>query len=244
MIRFAPLITIYNLEAASDVVNEVIWSFSSSLKGISSVRQRFNIHIVDNISSERHFLEGSIKSVWKYFPVGLILDKSKEEQKGILLDLIVDSFLSVSKFLDWDSKLIMSAKKQALGNKLQFHHESKPIYYKTKDIKASIELELTENKVSMWVVFYRKNIDKPLRIHLLDTHESEISFFGKFKSPLWINSNQFGFKLDDGVSLSIDYKSKKIVWTGTDSKIGELLMKQVNYDYKLTSEEYARLANW
>ena len=66
MIKFRPFITIYGLKETFESLNEVIWTFSKHLKGVGTLRQRFNIHLVDYKEAERIYLKGSIKSTWVY----------------------------------------------------------------------------------------------------------------------------------------------------------------------------------
>ena len=67
MIKFRPFISIYNLDEAKDILNEVIWTFSSNLHGVGSARQRFNIDVVLSELQEIEHLTGSIKIVRRFF---------------------------------------------------------------------------------------------------------------------------------------------------------------------------------
>ena len=157
MMKFAPYITIYDFDESADIQNEVTWTFSSFLKGISSVRQRFNIHVVRDIKNERHNLDGSIKSVWKYIPIENYLSASNYEQKQLLLELITSSFMDVSLKLDWNQKSIIEAKENCIKQNIHFHYTSKPVKHKASGLSARIELELLKDKVSIWVLFSTKN---------------------------------------------------------------------------------------
>jgi hypothetical protein len=102
MMKLAPYITIYDFDESRDLQNEVIWTFSSFLNGISSTRHRFNIHVVRDIHKESQHLKGSIKSVSKYVSIDMYLNESKYEQKKFLLELITNCFLDVAQELGWE----------------------------------------------------------------------------------------------------------------------------------------------
>lgn len=98
MLKFAPFITIYDFDESIEIQTEVIWAFSINLKGISSVRQRLNIHIVNNQKEECQNFHGSILSVRKYVSVVTYSGLSKTEQKHFLLNLIYESLLEIAPF--------------------------------------------------------------------------------------------------------------------------------------------------
>lgn len=244
MIKFAPLISIYGLEGSKDIQNEVIWTFSSNLKGVGSVRQRFNIHVVEKKSEERCSLEGSIKSIWRVFDLQHFLICSKKLIKSILLDFIVDSLLEVSNELGWKRNEINKAKEQSVLKDIEFFYSSIPINNSTGNVKAHVELELIGDRVLIWIVFLYKKSNKVVRKHLIDTSEAQISWYRKFKEPRWISSEQFGFVFEDGIILSMNTKTLKKDWIGQNSLKYELFKKEIDYNYNLTSEERARLMNW
>lgn len=244
MMKFAPYITIYDFDESADIQNEVIWTFSSFLKGISSVRQRINIHVVRDIKNERHNLDGSIKSVWKYFPIENYLSASYYEQKQLLLDLITSSFMDVSYKLDWNQKSIIEAKENCIKQNIQFHYTSKLVKHKTSGLSARIELELLKDKVSIWVLFSTKNNQELIKKHLIDTPANQISAFRNFNRPEWINNSQFGFRFKNGLTLSISTDDNEKVWSEMNSKMDEYFKKQIDYNEKLSPEELAKLVNW
>ncbi len=243
MIKFAPLITIYDFEDSEDLQREVIWTFSSFLKGVSTIRHRFNIHVVQNINEESQRLDGSVKSVSKYFPIQAYVDATKNARRQLLLELIVDCFLEVSKELEWSEKRILEAKENCLRQGIQFQYLTKPIKNKVTGDRAQIELSLKKDKVSIWVVFSQKNNDS-VRKHLIDTHANQVSFFRSFDHPKWMNNSYFGFEFNNRVTLSVAADNDEVVWKGIDTKKEESFRKQIDYQEELSPEEMLKLTNW
>jgi hypothetical protein len=241
--KFAPYITIYDFDESLDLQNEVIWTFSSFLKGISSTRHRFNIHVVGDLHKERQHLEGSIKSVSKYVPIDMSLDESKNEEKEFLLELITNCFLDVAIELGWDQNSIIEAKEKSIMQNIDFQYSSKPVKNKTGQNGARIDLQLIKNKVSIWVVFSSNSDQDLIKNHLIDTPIEQISFFRSFPKPNWINNSQFGFRFKNGMALSVSVEKNEIVWSQVNSKMEELFKKQIDFNEKLSPEELVELAN-
>ena len=242
--KFAPYITIYDFDESGDIQNEVIWTFSSFLKGVSSIRQRFNIHVVRNLSKERQSLYGSIKSIWKYVSVDKYITATKKEQKILLLNLITKCFLDVSEVLGWDDNLILEAKEKSLNQNIDFQYSSKPVKNISGETSARIELQLTEKKVSIWVLFAHKNSKELIKKHFIDTSVEQISLFRNFDKPVWINATHFGFRFRNEMTLSISLNDNNGIWSDTKSKMDELFKKQIDFNEKLPPEEYVKLTNW
>lgn len=244
MIKFAPFITIYNFDESGDLQNEVIWTFSSFLKGVSSIRHRFNIYIIDDIQKERQQLDGSVKSMWKYFSIDMYLNASKNKRKKMLLDLITNCFLDAAKELNWDEKLIIEANQNAIKHNICFHYNSKPIRNKTRECSAVVDLKLSKNIVSISILFSFKNNPQLIKKLLINTKVEQVSLFRNFNKPKWISSSQFGFQFKNGITLSISAESSERVWGEVNSKMYNYFKKLIDSDEKVTPEELAKLANW
>lgn len=244
MMKFAPYITIYDFDESEDLQNEVIWTFLSFLKGISSTRHRFNIHVVRDIHKEKQHLEGSLKSVWKYVPIDMYLNVSKNKRKQFLLELITNCFLDVALELGWDQNSIIEAKEKSITQNVDFQYRSKPVKNKTGKNSARIELQLLKDKVSIWVVFSSNSEQDLIKNHLIDTPLEQISIFRSFQKPKWINNTQFGFQFKNGMKLSVSVEKNEIIWSQVNSKMEELFKKQIDFNEKLSPEEFVKFVNW
>lgn len=243
MIKFTPNISIYDFEESKDIQNEVIWSLSKNLKGISSTRQRFNIHIVPNINDERRCLDGSIKTVWKFISIDQYLSLTLIEQKKTLLDLITNCLLDVSELLHWNKEAIIEASKKTLNENIQFEFKSK--FYKNKkhDKKALIELKLDKNKVSIFIIFKFNNESDTITKHLIDTSIVQVSFFRNFDNPLWLNEECFGFKFKNGMTLYTAPYYNQPEWSPSQNTMDEWFKKSIDYNESMTSDEIVKLIN-
>lgn len=243
MIKFAPFITIYEFEESKYLQHEVIWTFSSRLKGISPVRQRFNIHVVENADSERKDMNTSIKSVWKQISKEHFLNASENEKRIIILNLITDCLMSVSEELAWSERSILLAREQAISQNIQFQYTSKIRKNKSGDTSAKIRLELVKNKVSIWIEFSFKNKQESITKHLIDTNPENISFFHNFDTPIWLNDTNFGFLFKNGMTLSISAENSIPIWSKAENNADEWFKKIIAYDENTSLEELAKLAN-
>lgn len=241
MLKFAPFITIYDFEASSEIQNEVIWTISSYLKGVASTRQRFNIHIVDQIEKERTFLKGSIKSVWKYYSIEGFNAVKKEAQKILLLDLITSCLLDVSEELSWNEQAILEAKEYALKQDLQFQYCTKMTSNKSGDTKARIQLELKQDKLLIWVEFFDKNNTLLSKKQLIETHPFQLAVFRRFEKPHWIDPERFGFQFKNGLTLSLSQQDEKGIWNNVQSELDEVFIKQLDVN---DNRSFKELANW
>lgn len=243
MMKFAPHITIYDFEESKDIQNEVIWSFSKNLIGISKTNQRFNIHVVHNISEERESLDANIKSVWKFVSMELYLSKSQTARRRFLLDLISNSLLDVSHLLGWKKDFINEALTQTLNQRIQFEYLSTPIQNKTRDKAASIELKLDKNKVSIWVIFSFKDKTNQIKKHLIDTTVEHVTFLHNFDKPKWLNEEYFGFQFKNGIILSISPELDQSKWSNIQNSMDEWFKESIRFDKNMTPEELIQLIN-
>ena len=229
MIKFSPYITIYDLNKGFKAVDAVIWSFSKNLKGIGTARERFNIHLVDNKDSERQQIQGSIKSIWKYFDKNRFEKESLSTQKEILLDLITDSFFSVATELDWDKAMIGNAKERSLDDGIEFEFVSKPRLNSSKSKSGSVKLKLKENKVSIYVVLKAKNEIDTKEILMLDSFPHHISTFKTFNEYKWLNEEDFGFVFSNGLSLTCSFNEPIGTWNHRDTEESNGFIRSVTY---------------
>ena len=234
MIRFSPYISIYDLHKDFEAVDEVIWTFSKNLKGIGTGRQRFNIHLVDNMDSERQHLDGSIKSIWKYLDQDNIRKEPLSTQKEIFLELITDSFLSVADELDWDKTSIKSAKEKSLEDRIEFEFLSKPRHNRSKNKSGLVKLKLNGDKVSIYAVLKIKNQSESKEILMVDSFTLYISWLNTFKEYKWINEENFGFVFSNGVTLTCSFNKPKGIWKYKDSEEDRGFIRSVTYK-KLSS---------
>ncbi len=243
MIKFAPHITIYDFEESKDIQNEVIWSFSKNLKRISSSRQRFNIHVVRNIENERQSLDGNIKSVWKFVSIDRYNGMSDYEQRRFLLDLISNCFLDVSESLSWEKAVINEAFEKTLSQNIEFEYSSKAIHNKIRDKSASIEIKLTKNKVSIWIVFTIKENKDKIKKHLIDTTVEQVSFLHHFDKPIWVTEQNFGFQFKNGMTLSISPEENESEWSQPLNIMDEWFEKSIVFNEKMSSKEMVNMIN-
>ncbi|UII19607.1 hypothetical protein [Fulvivirga ligni] len=229
MIKFSPYITIYDLEQDFNGLTEVIWTFSKNLKGISTQNQRFNIHIVSREADQRMWLEGSIKSVWKYFDQSKLNSNSDEENRRAFLELIADSFLLAADDLKWDKLAIERAYAQSLNDGIAFCYSSKPQLNKSKTAKSSLKLKLKENKVQLFVVFTMPDKNVEHEILLIETFQYHIDGLKTFKDPQWLSDDEFGFSFEMGITLSASIESLSAKWNHHNSKMELGFIKSVTY---------------
>ncbi|MCJ8290905.1 MAG: hypothetical protein HRT58_15365 [Crocinitomicaceae bacterium] len=243
MMKFAPHITIYGFEEAIDFQNEVIWTFSKNLVGISSIRHRLNIHIVNSKTSERESLEGSIKSVWKYISIDQYVKASEQKRKEILLELIVSCFLSIGERLEWNIAAINQAKDKSVSEQICFQYRSKSRFNKKRNIEAAIELALSKDRVSIWGLFYVKNQEEPIRRHIVDTYAHQISTIRNFGAPKWLDELNFGFQFKNGMSISVSPNNGESCWSKTRNKKDDWFQKTIIYDRDNSLEDMVKLIN-
>lgn len=243
MIKFAPYISLYGLDDSKDLQTEVIWTFSSFLIGVSSVRSRFNIHIVNDVQQESKSLEGAVKSISKFVELDNFASKSEKEKKTILLDLITDAFFDVSEDLGWDKNMIIQARKSAIKQHITFNYLSKPKKNVSRTAKATLELILTKNIVAIWVHFSIKNNPKPIRKHLLDTYPEQVAFFRNFENHKWISDEQYGFIFSNGLTLSVSPNNELAKWSEMRSNDDKFFKKSIDQDETISVEEMIKLAN-
>jgi hypothetical protein len=244
MIKFAPHITIYDFDEVSAVQNEVIWTFSKNLKGISTVRNRFNIHVVKSENEQGVSLAGSIKSVWKYFSLEVFKNASLNEQKLLLLNLISDCFLDVAQEVGWDEHKIITARNDSIDQNIKFHYSSKVFKNKSRNIRAVVLLQIEKDRVSVWIEFSIDKKQKVIRKHLIDTHEDQFSIFRTFNKPRWFDKSNFGFEIADGLTLSISPEANVSEWNDSTSKKAAYIKYLVVYNANRSQAEMAKLANW
>ena len=237
MIRFSPYITIYNLNKDFKALDEVIWTFSKNLKGIGTVRQRFNIQLVDNKKSERKHLEGSIKSIWKYFDENRLENESLSTQKEIFLELITESFLSVAEELDWNRDSIMNAKEKSINEGIEFESISKTKFNQAKNKSGFVKLKLKENRVSIYVILMDKNNKETTEILLVDTFPQYISWFKTFRDCKWVNEEDFGFVFSNGITLTCSFNKQKGNWSHNDTEEDNGFIRSVTYKEFSTEKE-------
>jgi hypothetical protein len=243
MLKFAPFITIYNFDESSDIQTEVIWAFSINLKGISSVRHRLNIHLVHSPEQEQQNVHGSILSVWKYASVSIYSELSKQEQKHFLLKLIYESLLEIVPLHNWNSDRISTAFEKTISSDIQFSYSSRANWNKRKSTKAATELILSENKISVWIIFSLREINKTVKIHLIDTSPIQLTFFGSFDKPCWIDDSNFGFRFKNGMTLTTSPVNESVVWSVDGNKEDEWFRKTVDLNEKVSQEEMLKIMN-
>jgi hypothetical protein len=133
---------------------------------------------------------------------------------------------------------------KSLIQNIHFQYSSKPVKNKTGEYGARIELQLLQNKVSVWVVFSSNGDQDVFNNHLIDTSIEQISIFKRFEKPKWINDSEFGFQFKNGITISVSIEKNVVVWSGVNSKMEELFKKQIDFNEKLSPEEYVKLVNW
>lgn len=243
MIKFAPHISIYGLDDSKDLQTEVIWTFSSFLVGVSSVRNRFNIHIVHDIRLESRSLEGSVKSISKFVELDGFADKSEMDKKTILLDLVTNAFLDVCNDLSWDKSAILQARENSIKQNIKFEYSSKVKNNSSRTLKAFIELELCGNNVRVWVGFSGKNYSKSIRKHLIDTYSEQVAFFRNFSTHKWISDEHYGFTFRNGLTLGISPEDQFAKWSEIKTKKDEFFRKSIDQNETASLEEMIKLAN-
>jgi hypothetical protein len=244
MIKFRPFISIYNLDEAKDILNEVIWTFSSNLNGVGTARQRFNIDVVLSELQEIEHLTGSIKIVRRFFPIEDFVKKNDIDKRVMLLEFIAKCFLSVSNKLDWDELKILEARDKSIEQKGQFSYTSKKYRNKIKSLEATIRLDLEKDKVSIWIDFLETKSKKITSKKFFDTHETQVCWSQAFRNPMWFNNNSFGFKFSDGLWVSISPDDAEPIWVNESGKIGLYQKTMILYNANRPPDEFAKLANW
>ena len=209
--------------------NEVIWTFSKNLKGISSQRQRFNIHLVHKKSEERKWLDGSIKSIWKYFDQTTFIQNDIELSKLKLLNLIKDSFLEVSKELKWDTDKINEAYKRSLEENIDFNYQTKKKFNKSKTRKGFIEMELDGNKVIIWGIILNIKNSILFKQHMIETFTHQVDWFRTFNNFKWINDEEFGFEFGQKLSLTISENKNGAKWNTSNSEEVKGFIRSITY---------------
>ena len=229
MIKFSPYITIYDLDQEFNGLTEVIWTFSKNLKGISTQKQKFNIHIVPSESDQRMWLEGSIKSIWKYFDQSKLNSNSDEENRRAFLELITDSFLLAADDLKWDKLAIEKAYAQSLNDGIAFCYSSKPQLNKSDTVIASLKIKLQENKVQLFAVFTMPDKNEVHEILLIETFQYHIDALKTFKDPQWLTDEEFGFSFEMGMTLSATVESLSAKWNHNNSEMELGFIRSVTY---------------
>lgn len=236
MIKFSPYIQIYNLSEEFEALNEVIWTFSKNLHGVSTAIHRLNIQLVSQKNDERKYLEGSIKSIWKYLDQSQICQNDERTNKELFLDLITECFLEIADDLGWDKDKINEARETSLREKLEFEYISKTRFNKLKTFKASLKLKLKAGRVSIYIIFSDKNNAARNEVHIIDTFLHHVSWFRMFKEAKWISDKEFGFVFSNEVTLSCSLDGKSGLWNHqcTEKELG--FIKSLTYK-KLTARE-------
>jgi hypothetical protein len=206
-------------------MHEVLWTFSKHLKGISNSRQRFNIHLVDHIDGERKSLDGSIKSIWKFFNQSHFEKSDLETKKKIITDLVTESMLTIAPELAWDEQAIIDARDSSIGDEYTFSFTSPPKSNRKRKAKACIKLTIDKDKASIFVV---SDVDQK-EVLLTETFLPHIDWLSTFKSPKWINDDEFGYAFDGNVSLTYSQRNDSVQWNNIDSEIKEGFVRQVTY---------------
>jgi len=226
---FSPYITIYDLNKDFKKLDEVIWTFSKNLARVGTTRQRFNIYIVSNKESERKHLEGSIKSIWKYFDENNLEGISLSTQKQIFLELITDSFLTVSDELGWNKNYILEAKEKSLEEGIEFEFLSKPRLNQSRTKSGLVKLKLREDKVSIYAILTGKNKKETKEILLIDSFPYHISLFKTFKDYKWINEDEFGFVFSNKLTLTCSFSNQKSNWNHNNTEEDKGFIRSVTY---------------
>jgi|TARA_R110000737_G_scaffold151521_1_gene180789 hypothetical protein len=244
MIKFAPDITIYNFEESNDILNEVIWVFSKNLKGVSTTKHRFTIHVIRDNSDEWVSLDGSIKSVGVKVSIKTFSNLPLVEKKLFLLDLITSCFLKVAQELNWNTESILKAKEDSLNQNLLFEYNSKPIWNLSKDKSASVEIILNKTKVSIYVTLVQKGKTDAIRKHLIDTVFWQVSDYNYFKKPKWFDDFNFGFEFENALTISVSIDEAGSIWSKSKSKLDDYNKYRLLFNENFSQKELARLANW
>ena len=189
-------------------------------------------------------MDGSIKSIRKYVAVQDYLKLSDFEKKRFLLELITTCFLLVSKELNWSESAILDAREQSIIQNLSFEYIAKPIWNKSRNIKASIEIILHKEKASIYVLMTQKDQMKPKRKHLIDTPFWLISGINQFNKPKWLNDENFGFEFSTGLTISVSINNARGTWSKSSSKMDDYIKYTLLYNKNFCLKERARLANW
>lgn len=229
MIKFAPYISIYDLDQKIEFQNEVLWTFSKNLKGISSQRQRFNIHLVNKKIEERKWLDGSIKSIWKYFDQTTLIQDDIELSKLKLLNLIKDSFLEISKELNWNTDKIYEAHNRSLEENIEFNYQSKNKLNKSRTRKGFIEMELDGNKVLIWGIILNTKNAILFKQLLIETFTHQVDWFRTFNNFKWINDKEFGFDFGQKLILTISENENGAKWNTSNSEDNKGFIRSVTY---------------
>lgn len=229
MIQFAPFISISGWEENASYVHEVIWTFSKNLKGVGNVRQRFNIHLIDNIQEERKFTDSGIKSIFIYYDLQRLNGLSLPDKKKQLLNLIRDAFLAISADMNWDPQKIKDAVQLCRNDELIFLYKSEYKCNPSKKLKGRIQLTLKEDKVSINAQILEISSHHSIEYHLLDTHEYHVSFFRRFNEWGWLDENRFGFRFGKSLELSVDLNEGLPVWKNALTNEQKQFIKMLNY---------------
>lgn len=229
MIKFAPYISIYDLDQEIGFQNEVIWTFSKNLKGISSHRQRFNIYLVNKKTEERKSLDGSIKSIWKYFDQTTFIREGIEISKLKLLNLIKDSFLEISKELNWDTDKINEAYKKSLEENIEFNYQTKKKFNKSRTRKGFIEMELNGNKVIIWGIILNTKNSIILKQQMIETFTLQVDWLRTFNNFKWINDKEFGFEFGQKLTLTVSENQNRAKWNNSNSEENNGFIRSITY---------------
>jgi hypothetical protein len=193
---------------------------------------------------ENEFLNGSIKLVYRYFPVEDFVKKNNQEKTEMLLHFITDCFLSVSNQLEWNEAKILEARDKSIEQKGQFSYTSKKYKNKIKSLEATIRLDLEKDKVSIWIDFLDTKTKKITSKKFFDTHDIQVCWFQSFRYPMWFDNNSFGFKFSHALWVSISPNDTEPLWENLSGKIGEYQKTMLIYNANRAPDEFAKLVNW
>tara|TARA_B110000211_G_scaffold211183_1_gene249842 strand:- start:3084 stop:3809 length:726 start_codon:yes stop_codon:yes gene_type:complete len=234
MISLSPLITIYDLETPIEFIGEITTLFSLNLKGVSNSRQRLNIHVLKEGEIERQSIDSSIKSVWINFNEKSFLKLTEIKKRKAIVNLITNSFLKISKELNWDNQAIINAQESCEKHNFKFSYSTKDKHKKGQ--KASINYLINKDKVSIYFTISEKG-EKAITTLALDTFYLQIFIFNYFKKFKWLNDNEFGFVFPNGITYSYSTLTSAFNWHFEDNEKNKWFMRSIIYKEFTSNEE-------
>ena len=206
----------FQFYSAFPFCKEVAWTFLKHLGNkLGLFRHRVNITFVDSAiqTGTRRF--GSIYDYRIKVDEPLLLTRTEEERRDLLLNIIYEAFCALANEYAWDLKAIDQAYQKAKNENRGFNFLSAYKSSRDRNHTGALAFELVESNLKIYCTVQDKTSNSLLRFKLIETDEDNFSWSRRIKEYGWYDNNRFGLKFLNG-----DYW---IVYDVLNQKTGEII---------------------
>jgi hypothetical protein len=193
-------------------------------------RKRVNIHLGNE---DRIHTDSTIKSLWIKNNIDTSKELSDIDKINLILKIIYDSLITISKIEGWDIQPIEKAYQASVADQGLFVWHSKLKSNKNRRLKARVKILLEESgKVPVIAEFFDNKSNFQFKVHVIDTFLHFLDWERVFSKPGWLDNDKFGFSL---------INSQLLIFADSESRQSGIVISEKDWNREEVKGQLRRL---